>query len=219
MEAAELAGTVVFAISGVLAVAHRRLDWFGAIVVGVVTAVGGGTVRGLILGVTPVFWIEDQTYLLVALIGAVAAIPLAHNLAEGSARRFDEVLQLADAVGLAFFSVVGAAIALDLGFTAPVAVVAGVTSAVGGGVIRDLLAGRPPLIMSGEIYATAALAGIAVFVALEELTPMPEPISGVLGGAVVLALRLIGIRHEWSLPTLEGASPAGVRAERAREGS
>lgn len=202
MEAAELAGTVVFAVSGVIAVAERPLDWFGGIVVGVVTALGGGTIRGLILGVTPVFWIEDQTFLLAAVIGAVAAIPLARVLSDSSARAYDETLQLSDAAGLALFSIVGANIALDLGFDGTIAVLAGLITGVGGGVMRDVLAGRTPLVMSGEIYATAALLGSVVFVGLDELTPVSEPVSAVIGGLVILGLRVLGIRRQWSLPPL-----------------
>jgi uncharacterized membrane protein YeiH len=151
MEAAEIAGTVVFAVSGVIAVGDRPLDWFGAVVVGVVTALGGGTIRGLILGVTPVFWIEDQTFLLAAVLAAALAIPLVRFLERGSARQFEESFELADAAGLALFSIVGANVALDLGFDGTVAVVAGLITGVGGGVIRDVLAARTPLVMSGEI--------------------------------------------------------------------
>jgi uncharacterized membrane protein YeiH len=209
MEAAEVAGTVVFAVSGVIAVADRPLDWFGAVVVGVVTALGGGTIRGLILGVTPVFWIEDQTFLLAAVVAAVAAIPLVRLLERGSARRFEESFELADAAGLALFSIVGADVALDLGYDGTVAVLAGLITGVGGGVIRDVLAGRTPLVMSGEIYATAALAGVAVFVGLDELTGVGEAASATLGGLVILGLRVIGIRRQWSLPPLSRAGGAG----------
>lgn len=202
VEAAELAGTVVFALSGVIAVAHRPLDWFGAIVVGVVTALGGGTMRGLILGLTPVFWVEDQTFLLTAIIGAAVAIPAARALARGSAKGFEDSLQLADAAGLALFSVVGADVALDHGFDGTIAVLAGLITGVGGGVMRDLLAARTPLILRGEIYATAALAGCLVFVGLDEWTAVSEPISAVAGAAVILALRMLGINREWSLPAL-----------------
>lgn len=202
MEAAELAGTVVFAVSGVIAVAERPLDWFGGIVVGVVTALGGGTIRGLIIGVTPVFWIEDQTFLLAAVIGAIAAIPIARLLQDASATVYDQSLELADAAGLALFSIVGANIALDLGFDGTIAVLAGLITGVGGGVMRDLLAGRTPLVMSGEIYATAALLGSVVFVGLDELTPVSEPVSAVIGGSAILGLRVLGIRRQWSLPPL-----------------
>jgi uncharacterized membrane protein YeiH len=202
VEAAELAGTVVFAVSGVIAVAERPLDWFGGIVVGVVTALGGGTIRGLIIGVTPVFWIEDQTFLLAAVIGAIAAIPIARLLQDASATVYDQSLELADAAGLALFSIVGANIALDLGFDGTIAVLAGLITGVGGGVMRDLLAGRTPLVMSGEIYATAALLGSVVFVGLDELTPVSEPVSAVIGGSAILGLRVLGIRRQWSLPPL-----------------
>jgi uncharacterized membrane protein YeiH len=202
MEGAELVGTVVFAISGVIAVAGRPLDWFGAIVVGAVTALGGGTIRGLILGATPVFWIEDQTFLLAAVAGAVAAIPLAGYLGHASARRFEESLQLADAAGLALFTIVGADVALELGFDGAVAVVAGLITGVAGGVMRDVLASRTPLVMSGEIYATAALLGAVVFVGLDELTAVNEPVSATIGGLTILALRVIAIRRQWSLPAV-----------------
>lgn len=202
MDAVEIVGTVAFAISGVLAVAARPLDWFGAIVVGVVTALGGGTIRGLILGVTPVFWIEEEVFLLSAVAGAVVAVPAVHALGHASARRLEESLRLIDAAGLALFAVVGSAIAIDLGFGSGTAVVAGVVTAVGGGVIRDVLSARTPLILSGEIYATAALLGAAVFVGLFELTPISEPLAGVAGGISIFALRVLAIRRHWSLPPL-----------------
>jgi uncharacterized membrane protein YeiH len=208
VQAAEIAGTVVFAISGVFAVADRPLDWFGAIVVGVVTALGGGTIRGLILGVTPVFWIEDQTFLLAAVAGSAVAIALVRWAERASASRAEEILELADAAGLALFSVVGADLALDLGFDGWIAIVAGLVTGVGGGVIRDVLAGRTPLILRGEIYATAALGGVALFVGLDELG-VHEAVAAVAGGLGILGLRVLGIRRALSLPPLrEGAGAA-----------
>jgi len=206
MEAVEIAGTVVFAISGVVAVAARPLDWFGAVVVGVVTALGGGTIRGLILGVTPVFWIDDQVFLITAVGGAVVAVAVVHAVGHASARRLEESLALIDAAGLALFAVVGAAIAIDLGFGAVTAVVAGLLTGVGGGVIRDVLSGRTPLVLSGEIYATAALLGAVVFVGLYELTPVSEPLAGVIGGTAIFGLRVLAIRRSWSLPSLTRAA-------------
>jgi uncharacterized membrane protein YeiH len=203
VDEAQFVGTVVFAVSGVFAVAGRGLDWFGGIVVGLVTAVGGGTIRDLVLGRSPVFWVEDDTYLLLAVVGALVGILLVRVLGDGSSRRFDEGLQLADAAGLALFSVVGANVALELNDAGSVAIVTGVLTGVGGGVVRDLLAGRTPLVMRGEIYATAALAGVVVFVGLDELTAVAEPISAAIGMAIILGLRGLGISRAWSLPPIE----------------
>ena len=201
MEFAELAGTVIFAVSGVIAVAERRIDWFGAIVVGVVTAVGGGTLRDLILGQTPVFWIEDMTYLGFAVAGSVIAIPLVTRLGS-SAKRFEDGLQLADAMGLALFSVVGASLTLELGHSGAVAVTCGILTGVGGGVIRDLLVGQTPLIMRSEIYATAALAGTIVFVLLDDTAGLPLWFSSIVGMLTIFGLRMVGLRQQWSLPLL-----------------
>jgi uncharacterized membrane protein YeiH len=204
MDAAELTGTVVFAVSGVLAVAHRPLHWFGAVVVGIVTAVGGGTMRGLILGATPVFWVEDRGFLVAALVGSLVAIALVRLLHERPGG-FDRGVQLADAGGLALFSVIGASLTLDLGHDGVVAVLCGLLTGVGGGVIRDLLAGQTPLIMRGEIYATAALAGVTVFVCLDELAGAPETLAAAAGMVVIFGLRLGGIVGRWTLPPLARA--------------
>ncbi|MGA7396192.1 MAG: trimeric intracellular cation channel family protein [Solirubrobacterales bacterium] len=201
MEIAEFAGTVIFAISGVIAVAGRRIDWFGAMVVGVVTAVGGGTLRDLILGQAPAFWIEDMNYLGFAVVGSVIAIPLVNRLGN-STMRFEEGLQLADAMGLALFAVVGASLTLELGHSGAVAVTCGILTGVGGGVIRDLLVGQTPLIMRSEIYATAALAGTTVFVLLEETTNLPLWLSSIVGMLAIFGLRMAGLRQQWSLPQL-----------------
>jgi uncharacterized membrane protein YeiH len=203
VDEAQFVGTVVFAVSGVFAVAGRGLDWFGGIVVGIVTAVGGGTIRDLVLGSSPVFWVQDDTYLLLAVAGALVGIVLVRAVGDGSSRRFDQGLQLADAAGLALFSVVGANVALELDHAGPVAVVTGVLTGVGGGVVRDLLAGRTPLVMRAEIYATAALAGVVVFVCLDKLTAASEPIAAAVGMVIILGLRGLGISRAWSLPPIE----------------
>jgi uncharacterized membrane protein YeiH len=202
MEAAELAGTVVFAISGVIAVLGHKLDWFGALVVGTVTAIGGGTLRDLILGVTPVTWIAEEKYLFAALIGAAVATLLARPVRERPPRFGFEALEMADALGLALFTVVGAGVALDLGFDGATAVASGVLTGTGGGVIRDLLAGRRPLIMSGEVYATAAIAGAVAFVLLYDVVGIEEAIAGIIGGGIVFSLRVAAIQRDWRLPEL-----------------
>jgi len=199
--AAELAGVVTFAISGVLAVSVR-LDWFGVVVVGIVTALGGGTIRDVILDDTPVVWVEDLGYLAAAAAGAALATPLARWLATGSRRRFEEALQVADAAGLALFVVVGAQIALDVGFGAGVAIVSAVVTGIGGGLIRDVLAARTPMVLAGEFYATAALGGAIVYVTLDRAASVPELPAAVAGALTVFVLRVLGIRRRWTVPAI-----------------
>jgi len=201
MEVAQLLGTVVFAISGVVAVAGRKLDWFGALVVGAVTAVGGGTMRDLILGQAPAFWIEDDKYLLFALFGGLAAIPVVRHFGTSHAR-FERGLVLLDAFGLSLFAITGAQLTLELGFDGPTAVVCGILTGVGGGVIRDLLAGQHPLILRSDIYATAALAGTAIYVLLVEAASLAQTPAMVVGALTIFATRMVAYEKGWSLPPL-----------------
>lgn len=202
MEVAQLLGTVVFAVSGVVAVAERKLDWFGALVVGAVTAVGGGTMRGLVLGETPVFWIADDKYLLFALLGGLAAIPLVRHFGRDHAE-FERNLVLLDALGLSLFAVTGAQLTLELGFDGPTAVVCGILTGVGGGVIRDLLAGQQPLILRSDIYATAALTGTALYVLLVETTSIGQAPAMAIGAIAIFTLRMVAYSKSWSLPALK----------------
>ena len=202
MELAQLLGTVVFAVSGVVAVAERKLDWFGALVVGVVTAVGGGTMRDLILGQTPVFWIDDDKYLIFALLGGLVAIFMLRTFGRDPSR-FGRNLVLLDALGLSLFAVTGAQLTLELGLDGPTAVVCGILTGVGGGVIRDLLAGQQPLILRSDIYATAALAGTALYVLLVEVVDMGQTPALLIGAATIFILRMVAYERGWSLPALK----------------
>lgn len=202
MEIAQLLGTVVFAVSGVVAVAHRKLDWFGALVVGVVTAVGGGTMRDLILGQVPVFWIDDDKYLIFALLGGLVAIFLLRHFGQDPSR-FGRNLVLLDALGLSLFAVTGAQLTLELGLDGGTAVVCGILTGVGGGVIRDVLAGQQPLILRSDIYATAALAGTALYVLLVEAIGLSETPALLIGAATIFILRMVAYEKSWSLPALK----------------
>lgn len=201
MEVAQLLGTAVFAVSGVVAVAERKLDWFGVLVVATVTAVGGGTMRGLILGDTPVFWVEDDKYIFVALIGGLLAIPLVRYFGRDH-EEFENGLVFFDALGLSLFAVTGAQVTLELGFDGFTAVICGILTGVGGGVIRDLLAGQQPLILRSDIYATAALAGTAAYVLLVETTSIAQVPAMALGMLTIFTLRMVAYRRSWSLPAL-----------------
>jgi uncharacterized membrane protein YeiH len=189
----EMIGTAVFAITGVLAVTRRGLDVFGAVVLGVVTALGGGTVRDLIIR-APIFWLGDFNYVWAAVAGALAAFWI------GSLFRstYPAVLYL-DGLGAALFAVSAANKALMLGFAGPIAVVMGVLTGIGGGLIRDVLAGRPTLLMSREIYATPILLGCAVYVVMRTLMTAPAH-AGLIGAAVIFGVRALAIHRHLEMP-------------------
>jgi uncharacterized membrane protein YeiH len=189
----EIVGTAVFAITGVLAVTRKGLDVFGALVLGIVTALGGGTVRDLIIGVPP-FWINDFNYVWAAAAGALAAFSI------GSLFRntFRGLLYL-DAVGAALFAVTAADKVLSLHLSAPVAVTMGVLTGIGGGLIRDVLAGRPTLLMSRDIYATPILLGCIAFVSLHDVAPL-VPYAALIGIAIIFGVRAFAIYRHLEMP-------------------
>lgn len=190
----DLAGTMVFALSGVLLACRSRMDPIGMLVLAAATAVGGGTMRDLVLGVQPVFWVTDTTYLWVVL-ATVGASLIGYRYIHRLNRVF---LPVADAFGLALFVVIGANKALLLGFSGVVAVLMGLFTGVAGGMIRDVLARRVPLVLRSEIYATAAIAGGVVYVVCEVLGV--AHLGLVLSLATTLGLRLAAIRWKVSLP-------------------
>ena len=195
-----LLGVAVFAISGALAAVERRLDLFGIVVLGVVVAIGGGTLRDLVLGNTPVFWVDNPISVAIA-----AAAALATLYAYGGIKRWPKALLVADAAGLAVFTVVGANVALALGFDSWVAIMAGVLTGTAGGLIRDVLTGRVPLILHSEIYATASLFGAIVYVLLAEIS-RDAVIIVLVPIAATLLLRLAAVYRGWSLPTFNRGS-------------
>ncbi|WCO68626.1 TRIC cation channel family protein [Iamia majanohamensis] len=203
----EVVGTVAFALSGVMAGARARLDWLGVVVLAVVVSVGGGTLRDLILDV-PIDWLTESWPLLLAAAVAVVAIPVVERVG-GDLDSRAHVL-VADAAGLAAFAVVGADVALDQGVAAWAAAVLGVVTGVGGGVIRDLLVRRRPAVLSGQIYALAALAGTSLYVLLLEVDVEPL-VATWLGVLTILAVRLAAIHWDWSLPVLR--APGGDEDE------
>lgn len=196
----DLFGVAVFATTGSLAAGKKHLDLFGVVVVALATALGGGTLRDVTLGAYPVFWISDPIYILVAVTASVMTFVLA---------RFREppkgMLRVADAFGLAIFTVIGAQKALSLGASSIIVVIMGIITGTAGGMIRDILSGEIPLILRREIYATASLCGALVFVGLSPFVPV-EFLNIVAAVAVVLTLRLAAIRWKLSLPLFPSAN-------------
>ena len=189
----EMAGSAVFAISGVLAVTRRGLDVVGAVMLGLVTAIGGGTIRDLVVGVRP-FWIADFNYVWSACAGALAAFWIGWLFRSA----LKGVLYL-DALGAALFAIAATSKVLILTGSAPVAVVMGVLTGIGGGLIRDVLAGRQTLLMGRDIYATPILVGCAMFVLLRALVPA-FPYSEVVGMALIFAVRALAIHQHLQMP-------------------
>jgi uncharacterized membrane protein YeiH len=189
----EMIGIAVFAISGVLAVTRRGLDMFGALVLGIVTALGGGTVRDVILGVPPI-WLADFNYVWAACLGALAAFWIGWVFRSA----FEAVLYL-DALGAALFAIAAANKVLMLGLPGPVAVVMGILTGIGGGLIRDVLAGRQTLLMSRDIYATAILAGCMLFVLLRTYVPQFDwpDLAGIV---VIFGIRALAIHRHLQMP-------------------
>ncbi|MBX3447376.1 MAG: trimeric intracellular cation channel family protein [Parvibaculaceae bacterium] len=192
----QLIGIAAFAVSGALVAGERQMDWFGVMVLGIIVAVGGGTVRDLLLG-APVFWIAAPWYVVLAGAAALATIPFARF-----AHRVRRPVAIADAVGLAVFVSLGTRKALEMGTSGFIAVVMGVITGIVGGIIRDVLANRTPTILRKEVYALAALCGASLFV-LGDWMGWPPLLTFWLSSGAVLAIRLPAIHYNWSIPTLK----------------
>jgi len=202
----DLLGTIIFAVTGSLAAGRKHLDIFGVVVLSLATALGGGTIRDVTLGVLPVFWVKDPLYVIVTVLAALATFVVARfrRLPAG-------LLRVADAFGLAVFTILGAERAMAADVSPLVAVIMGMMTGVAGGMIRDVLSGEAPLILRREIYATASLCGAAVFVGLTMVCP-GGCAQALAGAAVTLGLRLAAIKWNLSLPQFfpKGASDADL---------
>jgi uncharacterized membrane protein YeiH len=187
----DLIGVAVFATSGALVASRKKMDLVGFIFLGTVTGIGGGTVRDLVLGLLPVFWVKDPTYLIVCLISSVLVFFFAH-IPQSRLR----LLIWLDALGLALFCVLGAEKALSYGPV--VAVAMGVITAVMGGMIRDILGGESPVILRKEVYASAAFLGSLAYILA--LLVLPRDFALFLGFSAAFLLRGLALRYGWSLP-------------------
>jgi uncharacterized membrane protein YeiH len=187
-------GTAVFAVTGALVASRKRMDIFGFMLLGCVTGLGGGTVRDVMLGALPVFWVREPVPLAICVAVSAATFFLAH-IPESRYR----VLLWLDAAGLALFCVVGADAALRAGASAVIAVAMGVVTATFGGLARDILGGESPLILRKEIYVTAALAGAVAFVGLLGLGA-GGALAAAAGFAACFVIRALALHYGWSLP-------------------
>lgn len=183
----DLAGVLVFALSGVLVASRKQMDVIGFALLATFTGLGGGTLRDVILD-RPVIWLQDASYLTVCAAAAVVGFFVAQHIQT----RYRLLLWL-DAIGLGAFAVLGAKIALESGAPVPAAVVLGVMTATFGGLVRDVVSGEEPLILKQEIYATAALLGAGVYALLliMGLNDLPAAVAGMGAGFVLRGLAII----------------------------
>ncbi|MHC1547238.1 trimeric intracellular cation channel family protein [Phyllobacterium sp. K27] len=203
------AGVFVFAATGALAASRRQLDIIAFVFLAAVTGIGGGTLRDLILGV-PVFWVQDPGNLLVC-TAAAFIVYFSANLLESRYR----LLLWLDAMGLAFYSVLGAAKGLALGFDSTIAVVTGILTATFGGILRDIVSGEPSVLMRREIYVTAALAGSSAYTLLYKLSVAPE-IAALVAALAAFAVRGGALYFGWTLPNYH--RPGRTDEELKRDG-
>jgi uncharacterized membrane protein YeiH len=195
----DYAGVAVFAATGALAASRKRVDIVGFLFFAIITGIGGGTVRDLVLGV-PVFWVEDQRFVAVCALVAVLGFFTAHRV---EARQ--RTLLWLDAIGLSAYGVYGAWKGFIVSGSPIIAIVTGIFTATLGGILRDLLAHEPSVLMRREIYVTAALAGAASFVTLAVVGLAPF-VAAAISFFIAFALRAGAIRFGWSIPAYTGRS-------------
>lgn len=194
------AGVFLFAVSGGIIAARNRLDPFGAAILGAVTGMGGGTLRDMILGSLPVYWVNAPEYLALALAGGVAGYYGSALVTSGKGLRL-KALVWADAAGLSVFCVIGAQAGLAAGAHWSIAALTGVMSAAFGGLLRDIIVNEVPLILRAEIYALAALAGASAYIIAIQLGVMTS-IAAIGAALLAFVIRGASIQFGWSLPPI-----------------
>lgn len=187
-------GVVVFAITGCLIAARKQVDLVGFVLLATVTAIGGGTMRDILLD-RPVFWIDRPVYLALCTLTALAMFVIARHV-----EAWRRLLVWADAVGIAVFTVIGVDVALGAGAHWSVAILMGIMTATFGGIIRDILSDEPTLVMRREVYVTACFAGACVYLAGLLAASIPNPLAAVMSLVITFAIRGAAIQWRLHLP-------------------
>jgi uncharacterized membrane protein YeiH len=190
----DYAGVAVFAATGALAASRKQLDIVGFAFFAAITGIGGGTLRDLLLGKLPVFWVHDPGYIIVCVFVATSVFFLAHLVEY----RYRLLLWL-DAIGMSAYCVMGTVLGLQAGVSAYAAIVMGVMTATFGGIFRDLLSGEQSVLLRDEIYVTASLLGAVAYVVLAS-TPLGQPISLIISVSLAFLLRAAALLFRWTLP-------------------
>lgn len=196
----DLLGTMAFAISGALAAMNRRLDLFGIFIIGFVTAIGGGTIRDVLIGNTPVTWMENTIY--IYLIGVVTIVSIIFRT---RLDRLKKSLFLFDTIGLGVFTITGVEIGIQNGLSPIISIALGALTGTFGGVIRDILCNEIPVIFRKEIYATASLAGGLAFILFFQLG-FNQDVIYILTSLIIIVIRLLVVKYKISLPSFHLSS-------------
>ena len=192
----DILGTIAFAISGVLVAMDKRMDVFGILIIGFVTAIGGGTLRDILIGITPVSWMKDMTFTYAILGSAVFAI-----VAKNKINYLRTSLFLFDTIGIGLYTIVGIEKGLAAGLHPIICIALGTISASFGGVIRDILSNEIPVIFRKEIYATACILGGVAYFLLRKL-PIESDYVFIVAGLVVITIRIIAVKFSIALPSI-----------------
>ncbi len=192
----DVLGTAAFAISGVLIAMEKKLDLFGVFIIAFVTAIGGGTLRDILIGNTPVVWMRDHTYIVIVLVNVILAVLLVNQL-----KYLRKTLFLFDTIGIGLFTMAGIEKGLSADLSPIICVALGTITASFGGVLRDILCNEIPVIFRKEIYATACIFGGFCYF-LFRLLPMNAEYAYLGGILVIIAIRLLVVKFKISLPSI-----------------
>jgi uncharacterized membrane protein YeiH len=192
----DILGTVAFAISGVLVAMEKRLDLFGVGIIALVTAIGGGTLRDMLIGNTPVTWTTTPMYMYIILGTVIVTI-----LFQSRLKYLRTSLFLFDTIGIGFYTMIGISKGMEAGLEPLICITLGTITASFGGVLRDILCNEIPVIFRKEIYATACILGGAGYFLLRQ-TPLPEGYAYLLGVVIVIGIRLAAVRYHITLPNI-----------------
>jgi len=189
----DLLGTIAFALSGAMAAINKRLDIFGIFIIAFVTSVGGGTLRDMLIGRTPVGWMTDLTYLYIIIASTIIGIIFRKRI-----EYWSKTLFLFDTIGLGIFTITGAEIGLQFGLHPLICIILATMSGSFGGLIRDILVNEIPVILRKEIYASACIVGAIGFLLLEKLN-VNQDVQYVLTSGLVIIIRLLAVKYKWEM--------------------
>ena len=193
----EFIGTMAFAISGIRLASAKKFDWFGAYIVGMATAIGGGTLRDVMLGIPP-FWMTNSIYVICCGLALLWVILFGKRIIRQQSTWF-----IFDTIGLALFNIIGIEKTINMHYPLWMAVIMGSVTGAAGGVIRDILINEIPLIFRKDIYAVACILGGIIYIIAYKID-MPAEISAILSAFTVIIIRILAVKYHWQLPILKG---------------